>query len=281
MRTAALLLLLLLAPGASAGTPLDTWMDATVRVNDGRGNNSTGFLVESRRPDGAREVFLVINKHLIDQEAAPGEEPARLTLFMNATENGDDPKGRAYNVELFFAELPVFRRHPNPSIDILAVDVTTFFQSHPEITTRPIPHEWINGNGTAEAERQPSIGNDVFIVGYPLDMAQAREHAPIVRRGMIANRPEQRPMIDARFPSGRVDQFELRGFLIDAFILPGSSGSPVLLKSGEGLDDLRLIGVVSRTTFTSVRLSIGEMPVLAGIGVVFEAKTVLETLDLF
>jgi hypothetical protein len=262
---------------------LDEWMDATIRLNDGRGNNSSAILLEKNSTESPREVFVVLNKHFLVGEDPANDAPTTVTMFLNTANNGE-LAGQPVVLDMYLAEAPAFRFHPDPSVDVMAIDASVFFRNHPEIANRPIAFERIDGR---EEAFEPQVADDVFIVGYPLEMAHARAYAPIVRRAMIANRPSQRPMIDARFPSGELDQFELRGFLIDGFILPGSSGAPVLLVNSHarapnnGREGLPFLGIVSRTSFTRIRLGGRDLPVLSGIGIVFESATVFETLDAF
>ena len=84
---------------------------------------------------------------------------------------------------------------------------------------------------------------------------------------------------------------EIPGFLIDAAIVPGSSGSPVVLKPviGRKVRDQILIettkpyllGIVSATETAAIRLENDSFPTLAGLGIVFDVETIRETIESF
>ena len=84
---------------------------------------------------------------------------------------------------------------------------------------------------------------------------------------------------------------EIPGFLIDASIVPGSSGSPVVLKPIVGRkvrDQIAmetakpyLLGIVSATETAAIRVESTLFPTLAGLGIVFDVETIHQTIELF
>ena len=118
-----------------------------------------------------------------------------------------------------------------------------------------------------------------------------RVHSPLVRQGIVATRIGERIHMRLRSPSGNVGRVEIPGFLVDAAIIPGSSGSPVVLKPVIGrkvkekiemtMATPYLLGIVSATETASIRVEQQAFPVLAGLGIVFDAVTIQETVEQF
>jgi hypothetical protein len=112
-----------------------------------------------------------------------------------------------------------------------------------------------------------------------------------VRQGIIATKIGERINIRVRQPSGESRRAEIPGFLIDASIIPGSSGSPVVLKPivGRKIRDRiaiestkpYLLGIVSATETAAIRVESTLFPTLAGLGIVFDAETIRETIEQF
>jgi hypothetical protein len=81
------------------------------------------------------------------------------------------------------------------------------------------------------------------------------------------------------------------GFLVDAAILPGSSGSPVVLKPVIGREirgkvELAratpyLLGIISATETTSIQIGDYSFSTLASLGIAFDASTIQETIERF
>jgi hypothetical protein len=79
----------------------------------------------------------------------------------------------------------------------------------------------LNDTATADTSKLKDIGvaagDGVFVLGFPMDLAGEQRNYVIVREGIIARVAE---LLDKR--SGT--------FLLDSFVFPGNSGSPVILK---------------------------------------------------
>lgn len=269
--------------------PLQPWIDATIRVRSSRGTDGTGFLIE-KNSGVTRKTYLVFNKHLIDADPTIRHAADSMTLMMNALRSADEIATATYKLDLKPSGNSIWREHPEPEVDVMATDLTEFLKLHKEVVNRPVSISlFVEPHSPASGRIQ--VGDVAYFVGYPLDFTYTETNTPFVRHGVIASSLDHPVKIDSRFPSGKVDRFSLRGFLLDAFILPGSSGSPVVVIPPRGLKDVAgsdvprgtplLIGIVSRTTLTTIHLATGETPVLAGLGIIFDAKTIRETIDLF
>ena len=83
----------------------------------------------------------------------------------------------------------------------------------------------------------------------------------------------------------------LHGFLIDGAIIPGSSGSPVILKPTPGrfvkgniimtIPPPILLGVIAETKYAPIQSSGKDVHSFAGLGLAFDAETARETIELF
>jgi hypothetical protein len=83
----------------------------------------------------------------------------------------------------------------------------------------------------------------------------------------------------------------MAAFLFDGATIPGSSGSPVILKPVIGRLIKRsiyltvappvLLGIVAETYYAPIRQETGIIPGFAGLGLAFDAQTVKETVELF
>ena len=82
-----------------------------------------------------------------------------------------------------------------------------------------------------------------------------------------------------------------RAFLMDGATVPGSSGSPVILKpvSGRvqcksiqiGLPPPVLLGIVAETMYAPIQVGSPVLPSFAGLGLAFQVETIRETIELF
>jgi len=104
-----------------------------------------------------------------------------------------------------------------------------------------------------------------------------------VRSGIIATQIGE-TLIDYVEEKGTKRQRVVRGFLIDGATIPGSSGSPIVLKpvTGRavkgnvvlGIAHPMLLGIVSETLYSSVKTAKWDIPSFAGLGLVFDADTI-------
>jgi hypothetical protein len=105
------------------------------------------------------------------------------------------------------------------SIDIIAIAFTPF----------PINGQFLltafNPKSVPSQNLSIDIGENVFVLGYPLGFHDKYLNLPILRTATIAT---QYPI-----PFGISEKEQRPFFLIDAHLHPGMSGSPVLLKAPE------------------------------------------------
>lgn len=107
--------------------------------------------------------------------------------------------------------------HPDPAIDVAAVRVdynslnsaglaVSFFEQDQHVVLR-----------TDMPALETAAGDGVYVLGFPMGLAGSQRNYVIVRQGVIARISE---MIDSASTT----------FMIDAFVFPGNSGGPVVLR---------------------------------------------------
>jgi S1-C subfamily serine protease len=170
-----------------------------------------GYLIKDDAEPTKRgyEIYLVTARHVV-------QDRQNLKVRLNPSVAGavgqqfeiptKPPAGRA---TWFF--------HPDPAVDVAAVRVDYngltqqgfavgfFEQDEQTIHRAQMPAEEI------------AAGDGVFVLGFPMNLAGQQRNYVIVRQGVIARISE---MIESASPS----------FMIDAFVFPGNSGGPVVLR---------------------------------------------------
>ena len=267
-----------------------TWVHATVRVENEWGKGGTGFLVIRKMEKKQGKVFLVTNKHVIHPAPEAREKAQHLTLFLNVRGKDGTVTGKSFRVPLIEDDQKLWREHPNPPVDVLAVDITSLINSHPNLENRGADYS-LFASPRVLKEENITEGEEVLILGYPLGLFHTRIHSPLVRQGIVATKIGERIQVRFHSSSGDPQRVEIPGFLIDAHIIPGSSGSPVVLKPiiGRKIKDKiemgtavpYLLGIVSATETTAIRTKGYAFATLAGLGIVFDASTIQETIELF
>ncbi len=278
--------------GEAVASPIAlNWVHATLRVDNETGKGGTGFLVIRKISGKKGKVFLVTNKHVVHVDPNKRNEARFLTLYVNIRDEKGDVTGTSLQAPLVEGGQKLWRQHPNPNVDVLAVDVTSLINSHPRLQNQGADYSFFATPDVLKKE-QITEGDEVFVIGYPLGLFHARIHSPLVRQGIIATKIGTPIQIRFRNSAGEWKRVEIPGFLVDAAIIPGSSGSPVVLKPiigrkigpkiEMGMAIPYLLGIVSATETASVRLMEEySFPVLAGLGIAFDVTTIQETIELF
>ena len=128
------------------------------------------------------------------------------------------------------------------------------------------------------------MGTQIYLLGYPSGMYDPRNTSPILRIGLISTEPNKdfsfNPELRAKYglPS------TIPGFLIDANVFPGSSGSIVLRRadivpgfsSGGKASVSYILGIVSMSIPIDDLWGTQRM----GLGVVYDSRAIRETINL-
>lgn len=266
------------------GSPIvETWVNTTVLIRNEWNRIGTGFLVAREIAPDQGQILLVTNKHVIHKDEAMRRQASRITITANITE--PDGKIRRKEFPLPMAGRP-WGEHVDADVDVLVIEVTDLILAHPEMHRKWAMYGDFADQKVLE-EQEITIGEEVFIIGYPLGLSQGESCFPLVRQGVIATRIGE----NVREVKADGSVTVLPAFRVDGGIVPGSSGSPVVLKPVfgrvvKGKIELRtalpcLLGIVATTHTTYVEQGTQRFQTLAGLGLAFDAATIKDTIESF
>jgi len=248
----------------------------------------TGFLVFRELEHGKGHIFLVTNRHVLPKV---GEEKS-ITIRVN-TRRGDKFQVQQIDVPIVGKDggyLPSVKLHPKEDFDVAVVHITEDVLKH-GIEGTWIPYSLFVTKEKLKAENI-TVGDEIFLLGYPDAIYDPRNVSPILREGVISTVPTEGYAFNEtlRKKFGLPDQID--GFLIDANVFPGSCGSLVILKQQATIIGPRGETVVSGAKKIPYLLGIisGSIPIYdqalgsvqrMGLGVVYSADTIKETIEQF
>ncbi len=251
-------------------------------------SSGTGFFLFRPLNGDQGHVLLITNKHVLPPAGA--EKAIKIRVTIGA---GDKAAVRLIDVPIVGKDgnyLPTVRLHPSPGFDVAAVNVTE------TIVKENIQGSWLPLDLLSTPDRLKNegitVGDEIFLLGYPNAIFDARNVSPILRTGVIATVPlEGYAFNDAlKKQFGLPDRID--GFLVDANVFPGSSGSVVILKQqpttiGPGGGTVvsaakkvpYVLGIVSASIpITDTALGITQR---MGLGVVYSAEAIKTVVNLF
>jgi S1-C subfamily serine protease len=199
-----------------------------------------GYLIQDD-PDPTKrmyEEYLVTARHVV-----AGHTGGDLHVRVNSSESAT-PAGQEFTLSNQSA--PGMARwffHPDPSVDVAIIQLNPGF-----LKERRVHFEFFaNDIFAADTEKLRSLdvtaGDGVFVLGFPMGIAGAQRNYVIVRQGAVARISE---MLD----------HAARTFLLDAFVFPGNSGGPVILKP----EITAIAGTKSQATAYLIGLVTGYTP---------------------
>lgn len=188
---------------------LDAVVAIGIQLPDGNKHwIGTGFIV-GRKEDIDKSLstcYLITNKHVFENQ--------KEVLFRFNSKNGNT--SRDYAVPLYNNNIPCFSVHPNPKIDIVAI------QLNPQ-TLISDNSAWgafdLEDNALTLAQMQNTgveEGNLVYALGFPMNLVEDIK-TPICRLGCIS-----------RIRNAFLDKTGNTTFLVDAEVFPGNSGGPIV-----------------------------------------------------
>lgn len=188
-------------------------LNGTIRIEAFSGNQistGTGFFFNfSVNNEGNEEIPVIItNKHVVNGFDF-------IKLYFKKAKNGMPEYGPPFIVTLPNNSSTVIQ-HPNNSIDLVAIPTAQIFlylnKQNIEVFRIAASEEIIPDDKTQKKELK-SI-EDVWMIGYPNGLWDAKNNLPIVRKGITATTPY-------------LNYNGKREFLIDIAVFGGSSGSPI------------------------------------------------------
>lgn len=274
-----------------ASPVIDTWMHSTVLIDNGWGGRGTGFLITRPTDEEFAKVFLVTNKHVLDEDAATRRSLTSIELHLNVERAGEVVGERVEYSICGAGSEPLWREHPEYDVDVLAIDLTPLIAERSDLSYMCAPYNVFVERSDIE-EFHITAGDEVLVVGYPLGLRQGLTNYPLVRQGIIATHIGEELHEEVQQPNRSISTRRIRGFLIDGATIPGSSGSPVLLKQNPGSyyrgkyllgesNPQFLLGIIAETRYAPLSTPSGETQGFAGLGLAFDALTVRETIECF
>ena len=251
----------------------------TVRVettrSDGKAYVGTAFVVRYEEAGG--RLFLVTNKHVVADMTSGN-------LFFTEQQDGAPVLGSKITV-IMRGVGTQWIGHPDPRVDVSVAPLDESFElvsgRSGNVYFRAIPTSMF-----ADSSRLQALDplEEIIFVGYPVGLYDEYNLLPITRQGITATHPS-------------IDYQGRPIFLIDASVFPGSSGSPIFLhKPGLSLDGQQLsltrsnvfLGVVAESMVLEDARAVEQLTQqseqvvrfrqMIDIGVVFKARTVVETM---
>lgn len=231
----------------------------------------TGFLIQRPVSDNKYKLYLVSNKHVLCNTES-------IAISFTINKENEPDVGKRIRLPITNIKSNIVG-HPDPNVDIAVLECTGLFILMPE----QLYYKAVSYNMLASFnEKELSVAENVYFVGYPDDRYDMKNNLPLVRTGMIASNPK----------------YDYNGnptFIIDAQVFPGSSGSPVYIdltyenmKNGQiivGERNIKLLGIVSATMIRNNQLKSIETNThylteeVLGLGIVYKSTAIKEVID--
>lgn len=270
---------------------INYWIKTTCQVitEDGTG---TGFLLGIKEK---KKIFFITNKHVINKDTEKRHQTSEIKLAINIEDK--DGLVKKDNIRIEFNKNQ-WREHSDSDVDVYVLDVTGAILELSRKYGEKLYGQSILNSYIADQDKIRELDikmtDEVFIIGYP--SADKLQHYttnfPFVTDGTISSNIGQTLEDEHKEKDGSVRKRVLKAFLINGGILPGSSGSPVILKPtpyrqiGNEIvyDNFPpiLLGIASETRFIFTDNFYGiDYYSIANLGIAFDAITIKETIDLF
>jgi len=276
------------APAPASG---DSSQGATTKPPQALGVMSgTGFLMFGEVGISKAKVYLVTNRHILPPEGQPKDIQLRLVV----RQNDGATKIEEISVPIVGGDgkyLPSVHLHRDPATDVAAVNIaiTAFGSRFQSLIEAIQTGKYLNSSMLLPTQKMSSegigVGSQVYILGYPAAIFDPRNVSPVLRVGVISTDPQEGFNFNQELRRTMNFPEHINGFLLDANIYPGSSGSLVVLATencgcnkGPGQRPY-ILGIVS-----------GSIPIFdaslhaysrIALGMVYSADTIKEVLDSF
>lgn len=256
-------------------------------VNDSI-SSGTGTLIYKPYNDEGAKAYLITNKHVLPTP----EASSAVTFSIHAP--WLDGQGKFLNIDV-----PLYDDMGEPynhvkfnsnGMDIAVIDFTEpFINLDLDKLIDDLPPFEIIATDEVLKERNLTIGDDVFYIGYPSFFFNSKNATPLLRKGTIATDPKEiyyfNEFLQQAFMIDKLD-----GFLIDSHAFGGSSGSLVISKpeltqmyNGQIVPSLQkavpyIIGILTHS-YSSLNGS--DKFQKLGLGGVINSKYIIETINQF
>ena len=168
------------------------------------------------------QPFLVTAKHVVQEHERLRRSDNRGELSIRVNPQDSSSPSEKFPVSsLALSSGSMWFFHPNPDIDLAIFPINLLKLREQGLQSHFFANDKIVANTDKLKELEVAAGDGVFILGFPMNLAGVQRNYVIVRQGVIARISE---MLDRAS----------RTFLVDAFVFPGNSGGPVVLKTEVG-----------------------------------------------
>jgi hypothetical protein len=173
---------------------------------------ASGFLYGEPLFDDARRVtdyrvYLVTNRHVL-----AGLGKAYLRCNPQA-----DKHAREFDLSLFDENKPLWFTHPDAGVDVAVMPINFDLLQQSEMQVAYFQGDQHSATIDALNALGVTEGDFAYVLGFPMGLVGEYRNAVIVRSGTLAR------VRDLLARSSKI-------FLVDAFVFPGNSGGPVVLK---------------------------------------------------
>jgi hypothetical protein len=252
--------------------------------------NGTGFLLFRDVGIAKGRVFLITNRHVLPPEGAKKDIQIRVVV----RQDKGAAKIEEISVPIVGSDgkyLPTVRLHRDTATDVAAINIApAAFGSKFNILIEAVKTgKYLNTSMLLPtpnmAAQGVGVGTQVYILGYPAAIFDPRNVSPVLRVGVISTDPQDGFNFNQELRQTMNFPEHIDGFLLDANIYPGSSGSlvvsaPESCGCNQGQTQRTyILGIVS-----------GSIPIFdaslhaysrIGLGMVYSADTIREVLDSF
>jgi Trypsin-like peptidase domain len=253
--------------------------------------HGTGFLLFGDVGFSKAKVYLITNRHLLPPEGHAKDIQLRLVV----RENDGAAKIEEISVPIVGKDgkyLPSVRLHPDPATDVAAVNIATaaFGAKFQSLIEAIKTGKYLNSSMLLPTKKMSAegigVGSQVYVLGFPAAIFDPRNVSPVLRVGVISTDPQDGFNFNQELRRTQNFPEHIDGFLLDANIYPGSSGSLVVqatenhgCSNKDAAPHQYILGIVS-----------GSIPIFdaslhsysrIGLGMVYSADTIREVLEGF
>jgi len=250
----------------------------TFGASPGKYKYGTGFFMGDKE-----HKWLVTNKHMI-----PSPRPLRSINIRVTSGTGDVAAIRWIEVPVTGKDgkyLSNVRLHPEA--DVAAIDVSEVINRE-DLHGSLLPLDLLSTPQRLKDENI-TLGDEIFLLGYPNFIFDERSVAPILRTGVIATAPVGGLAMNRKLRRSYGLPALADAFLIDANVFPGSSGSVVILKpmaTALGCDGSIVPSRIKQRPYVLGIVS-GSIPIKdttgtiqrMGLGIVYSADAIRSVID--
>ncbi len=254
----------------------------------------TGFLFFEGIGYIRGQVYLVTNKHILPPEGRQQDIKIRVAVRdRDGSTRVDEVSVPIVGSDGKYLESVHF--HPDADTDVAAVNIglAAFRAKFQVLMDAMMTGKYLNTSMLMTSDRIRSsnvgMGSPVYIIGFPDALFDPRNDSPVLRAGIIATDMLEGFNFNQNLRRTMAFPEHVNGFLIDANIYPGSSGSLVVLgpecAAGSRADATNsgwhpsILGIVA-----------GSIPILdtslhsydrIGLGIVYSADTIKDVIQSF